>query len=92
MRQRAKAIENLIEEVLRVDLLHDLAVDPFPHAQHPLPVHRLDGVGDQSRDPRQPTSIAFIIRASIRASAIAAHVRPRRRIGANSIVSATGGC
>ena len=51
--QRSKAVQDLVEEVLRVDQLHDLAIDAVAHVEHPFTIHRLDGIRDRRRDPRQ---------------------------------------
>ncbi len=56
--QRSEAVEDLVEEILRMDQLHDLAIDAVAHVEHPLAIHRLD---------RHPTTAA-VIRASSRPS------------------------
>ena len=40
--QRSQPVENLVEEILRIDLHHDLPVDPVPDAQHLLAVDELN--------------------------------------------------
>ena len=44
MGQRPEAVEDLVEEILRMDLLHDLPVDPVSHAEHPIAVDAVNGV------------------------------------------------
>ena len=92
MGQRPQAIQDLVEEIHRVNLLHDLAVDSLADAQHPFAVNRLDGLGDYRGDAKEFSSITFVVRRSTPATAMAVHVRPRRLIGASSIVSPTWGC
>src|SRR5436309_10061585 len=60
--QGAQPVEDLIEEVLRAELLRDLPVDPIAHFQHALPVDRLDRRGDRSRDPPQGAPRAAVER------------------------------
>ena len=45
--ERAQAVEDLVEEVLRMQLLHDLAVDAVAHLEHPLAVDALNGLGER---------------------------------------------
>ena len=42
-RQRADAVQDLIEQILGVDLLHDLPVDPVAHAEQPIAVDPVNG-------------------------------------------------
>ena len=42
-RQRPDAVEDLIEEILRVDLLHDLPVDAIAHAEQSIAIDPVDG-------------------------------------------------
>src|SRR5881397_1796255 len=60
--QGAQPVEDLIEEVLRAELLRDLPVDSIAHFQHALPVDRLDRRGDRSRDPPQGAPRAAVER------------------------------
>ena len=41
--QRPDAVQDLVEEILRVDLLHDLPVDPIAHAKEPIAVDPVNG-------------------------------------------------
>ena len=41
-----------------MELLHDLPVDPIANAQHPFPVHVLDGLGGDRRDA--PKEVAVV--------------------------------
>ena len=41
--QRSDAVQDLIEEILRMDLLHDLPVDPIAHAKEPIAVDPVNG-------------------------------------------------
>src|SRR5687768_17191369 len=63
MRERTKAGEDLIEEVLGMELLQALAVDPVAH---PADAFAVDGVNDirhSRRRAHQHTSIPVIERA-----------------------------
>src|SRR2546426_638794 len=60
--QGAQPVEDLIEEVLRPELLRDLPVDPIAHFQHALPVDRLDRRGAGTRDPPQGAARAAVER------------------------------
>ena len=42
VRQGAEAVKNLVEQILGTQLLHDLAIDPRPHFDDPLPVHNFN--------------------------------------------------
>ena len=53
VRQRAEPGEDLVEEILRVDLLHDLPVDAVTDLEHPLPVHEPDGLGQRGGNARE---------------------------------------
>ena len=58
--QRPDAVEDLVEEILRVDLLHDLPVDAVAHPQQPVaidPVHRRRQRLGDARD--QPPILAI---------------------------------
>ena len=54
--ERSKAIEDLVEEVLGVDLLHDFPVDPVAHVADAIPVDLLNGVR-QRRCGRAPGDV-----------------------------------
>ena len=41
--QRPDAIQDLVEEILRMDLLHHLSVDPISHAEEPVAVDPVNG-------------------------------------------------
>ena len=41
--QRSDAVQDLIEEILGMDLLHDLPVDPIAHAKEPIAVDPMNG-------------------------------------------------
>ena len=42
-RQRSDAVHDLVEEILGMDLLHDLPVDPIAHAKESIAVDPVDG-------------------------------------------------
>ena len=48
--QRPDAIQDLIEEILRMNLLHDFAIDPVSHAKEPVAVDPVNGFRQRRRD------------------------------------------
>ena len=60
--QRAEPVEDLVEEILRVDLLHDLPVDAVADLEHPLAIHGPHRVGQTGRDARKEPSIVAVER------------------------------
>jgi hypothetical protein len=63
-RQRSNAVQDLIEEILGMDLLHDLAVDPITHAKEPLAVDAVDCRRQDGGNSRhQPPILAIEILA-----------------------------
>ena len=42
-RQRSDAVQDLVEEILGMDLLHDLPVDPIAHAEESIAVDPVNG-------------------------------------------------
>ena len=69
--ERAEAIEDLVEEILRVQLLADLAVDAVAHLEHPVAIHLRDPIRDERRDPQQQALVTAGVRAAV------AHQRQR---------------
>jgi hypothetical protein len=58
-RQRADAVEDLVEEILRMDLLHDLAIDPVANFEHPLSIQDVNRLRHGGRDPgEEPPVVA----------------------------------
>ena len=61
VREGPETVQNLIEQVLRMELFHDLAIDPIAHAEHPLPVHVLDRIRDDGDDAHEESAIVPLI-------------------------------
>jgi hypothetical protein len=92
-RQRSDAVEDLVEEILGMDLLHDLPIDAVAHAQQPIAVdavHRLGQDRGDARDQPPIVTIEFAPRRDQRERAPGAapapdranqHVALQRRVG-----------
>ena len=76
-RQRADAVQDLVEEILGMDLLHDLPVDPIAHAQESIAVDPMNGGSTAASDPR--SGVDPPDRTDAATTAIAPHAPPRRR-------------
>ena len=50
--QRSEAVEDLIEEILRMDLHHHLPVDPVAHAEESIAIDSVNGGRQDRSDPR----------------------------------------
>ena len=59
--ERSKAVEDLIKEVLRMELLFDLPVDPIADLEHTLAVHFLNSVGRDVGDARQEALVVSVV-------------------------------
>ena len=55
--QRADTVEDLIEEILRMDLLHHLAIDSITDAKQSIPVDPIDRCRQRARDAGHQPSI-----------------------------------
>ena len=90
--ERSDAVEDLVEEILRMDLLHDLPVDAIAHAEEPIAVDPVNRGRQDRGDARDQASILPIERAGPDAtSAIAPQAPPRRRTDPISMSRCTGG-
>ncbi len=78
--QRTEAVEDLVEEILRMEQLHDPPVDAVADLEHPLAVHRLDGIGHDGRGARHQSSVIMIERRRL---APERHRAPRRAAAAD---------
>jgi hypothetical protein len=58
--QRPDAIQNLIEKILRTNLLHDLPVDAIANAKQPVAVNPV-WAAELGRDPCEQAPIVPII-------------------------------
>src|SRR5262249_27508532 len=57
--QRPKAVEYLIEQVLRKDLLHQLSIDTIAHLEEAVTIDLLDRIRQHEGDPdEQPCIVA----------------------------------
>ena len=97
--QGADAVQDLVEEILRMDLLHDLSVDAISYAKEPVAVDPVQGVRQDVGDTPDEASIVTIERMTRphernRAPCAATpsyrsnhHVALNRRIGVPDVAS-----
>src|SRR5262249_19747376 len=62
--QGADAVEDLVEGVLRMDLLADLPVDLVAHAEQPVAIDPMDPLGERSADAPEQTPIVAVVRSA----------------------------
>ena len=58
--QRADAVQDLVEEIFRMDLLHQLSVDPISHSKEPVAVDPVKGSRHDLGDAPDEVSIVPI--------------------------------
>ena len=58
--QRADAVQDLVEEIFRMDLLHQLSVDPISHSKEPVAVDPVKGSRHDLGDAPDEASIVPI--------------------------------
>src|SRR5262245_57359869 len=63
MRERPEAVQDLIEEVLGMEVLHHLPVYPVAHAADAIAVDLMNGIRQRRSRPHQETSILVTERA-----------------------------
>src|SRR5262245_40492155 len=58
--QGTQAVQDLVEEIFGMELLHDLPIDPITDAQHTFSIHVLDGLrSDGGNPPEQVTVVSL---------------------------------
>ena len=63
-RERPEPVEDLIEEILRMDLLHDFSVDPIPYAKQAITVNPMNSRRNCHRDAGDQAAILPVVRAA----------------------------
>src|SRR5262249_17662850 len=58
--QRSYPVHDLVEEILRMDLLHDLSVDPIAYTEKSNAIDPVNGRRQHRRDARHQASILAI--------------------------------